>query len=132
MLTLAQLMFMGHIFGNCAVAFTKVSVVSSYLRIFPYNRFRIAMYITGGVTIALCFASIFATIFKCRPVAASWDLSIKGAKCYQLVNYMYVNSGVNIVTDLILCLAPLPYFWNMQLPRRQKIIVSTLFFIGGL
>lgn len=125
-------MFLGHIFANCAVTFTKISIVASYLRIFPYNRLRIAMHITGAFTIALCLASIFATIFKCRPVTASWDLSIKDPKCYELVIYIYVNSAVNIATDLVLCLAPLPYFWNMQLPRRQKVIVSTLFFIGGL
>ncbi|KAH8903381.1 hypothetical protein BR93DRAFT_940889 [Coniochaeta sp. PMI_546] len=127
-----KLMFIDHIFGSCAVTFTKTSIVASYLRIFPYRGLRIAMYITTAVTIALFFASIFTTIFQCSPVAAAWNFTITDRKCFRLVNYLYASTAVNIVTDIILCTAPLPYFWNLQLPRRQKVIVSTLFLIGGL
>lgn len=125
-------MFIDHIFGSCAVTFTKTSIVASYLRIFPYRGLRIVMYITTAVTIALFFASIFTTIFQCSPVAAAWNFTIIDRKCFRLVNYLYASTAVNIVTDIILCTAPLPYFWNLQLPRRQKVIVSTLFLIGGL
>ncbi|OIW26664.1 hypothetical protein CONLIGDRAFT_683625 [Coniochaeta ligniaria NRRL 30616] len=128
---LIQLMLIDHIFGSCATTFTKLSIVASYLRIFPYRGLRILMYATAAVTIALFVASIFTTIFQCMPIAAAWDFTITNAKCYKLVDYLYSSTAVNIVTDLILCIAPLPCLWNLQLPRRQKVTISALFFVGG-
>jgi len=32
---------------------------------------------------------------------------------------------------LILCVVPIPYFWKLQLPVRQKMMASCLFFLGG-
>lgn len=125
-------MFVGNIFYASAITFTKLSIMASYLRIFPYNTLRIGMYVTGAVTIGLFIASIPVTIFQCNPVPAAWDFNIKGAVCYDFINFLYVSTAVNVTTDLVLCVAPLPYFWNLHLPKKQKIIVSSLFFIGGL
>jgi hypothetical protein len=125
-------MFVGNIFYCCAITFTKLSIIVSYLRIFPYNRLHVAMYITAAVTVGLFIASVPATIFQCSPVSAAWDFTIKDAHCYKFVNFLYASTAINVTTDLVLCAAPLPYFWNLQLPRKQKIIVSFLFFIGGL
>lgn len=119
MLTSEQLMMVDHIFGSCAITFTKVSIVASYLHIFPYRSLRIVMYTTAAVTVALFVASIFATVFQCTPVAAAGDFTITDAKCYKLVNYLYDSTAVNIVTDLVLCIAPLPCLCNLQLPRRE-------------
>ncbi|RKU47651.1 hypothetical protein DL546_008841 [Coniochaeta pulveracea] len=129
---LLKLMFAIHIFSAIAVTCTKLSIIASYLRIFPYEGFRRLMYVTGAVTIALFITSIFVTIFKCVPVQASWDFTVKHPKCFKLSHYLYASTGINIATDLILCLSPLPYFYKMQLPRRQKTIISVLFGIGGL
>jgi hypothetical protein len=125
-------MFVIHILFALAVTFTKLSIIVSYLRIFPYQGFRRLMYGTGALTIALFITSIFVTVFKCLPVAASWDFAIKSPKCIRLSHYLYASTGVNILTDLTLCLSPIPYFYKMQLPKRQKTIVSVLFGIGGL
>jgi hypothetical protein len=126
-------MFIANIFYACAITFTKLSIIVSYLRIFPYNSMRIAMYITGAITVALFVASIPATIFQCNPISAAWDFSISrsAAKCYLFIHFLYATTAVNVTTDLILCTAPLPFFWNLQLPRKQKVIVSMLFFVGG-
>ena len=127
-------MFLGNIFYVCAITFTKLSIIVSYLRIFPYNRLHVAMYVTAVVTVGLFIASVPATILQCIPVSAAWDLSVddKGAKCFSFTNFLYASTAINVTTDLVLCTAPLPYFWSLQLPKKQKIIVSFLFFIGGL
>lgn len=129
-----QLMFIGNIFYVCAITFIKLSIIVSYLRIFPYNTLRLSMYLTAAVTVGLFIASVPATIFQCSPVSAAWDLTIDNAdsKCFTFINFLYASTAINVTTDLVLCTAPLPYFWNLQLPKKQKIIVSSLFFIGGL
>ncbi len=42
------------------------------------------------------------------------------------------STAINVTTDLILCIVPIPLFWRLQLPKRQKIMISGLFFLGGL
>jgi len=128
-------MFVANIFYACAITFTKLSIIVSYLRIFPYRTVRIAMYVTAAITIGLFVASVPATIFQCSPVSAAWDLSRTAgggdARCFTFVNFLYASTAINVTTDLVLCTAPLPYFWNLQMPRKQKAIVSALFLVGG-
>ncbi|KAB5539469.1 hypothetical protein GE09DRAFT_1138949 [Coniochaeta sp. 2T2.1] len=131
-----QLMFMANIFYATAITFTKLSIIASYLRIFPYQTLRYLMYVTAAVTLGLFIASVPATIFQCSPISAAWDFDLTQGednppKCYTFVNFLYATTGVNVVSDLVLCCAPLPYFWRLQMARRQKFIVSGLFFIGG-
>ncbi|KEY66070.1 hypothetical protein S7711_08888 [Stachybotrys chartarum IBT 7711] len=126
-----RLMYVGNVFYAAAIATTKVSIVASYLRIFPGKTFRLVMYITAGIVICHGVAAIPAMIFQCSPISAAWDFTIQGARCYPLVNYLYASTGINIVTDLVLCIYPVPYFWKLNLPRKQKFILSALFFVGG-
>ena len=124
-------MFVANVFYACAIATTKLSIIASYLRIFPNSGLRKFMYVTGVFIIGLWISAIFATVFQCRPINAAWDFTIEG-KCYSFVNFLYASAGVNIATDLIVCLAPIPYFWKLNLPVRQKMIVSFLFLVGLL
>ncbi|KAL1902484.1 hypothetical protein Sste5346_001465 [Sporothrix stenoceras] len=126
-----QLMFVANIFYAAAIAFTKLSIIASYLHIFaPRGLLKTTLYVTGGVTIGLGLASVPATIFECIPVAGAWSLS-DDAHCYTFVNFLYASTAINVTTDLILCIVPIPLFWRLQLPQRQKIMISVLFFLGG-
>lgn len=69
-------MFVGNSLSACAVAFTKLSIISSYLRVFPHQSLRVTMFITMAITIGLMLASIPVTVFQCDPVRAAWDFTI--------------------------------------------------------
>lgn len=126
-------MFVANIFYAAAIAFTKLSILASYLQIFaPRGLLKIMLYATGCVTIGLGVASVPATIFECIPVVGAWTLMGNEARCYTFVDFLYASTAINVTTDLILCIAPIPLFWRLQLPRRQKIMISVLFFLGGL
>lgn len=128
-----QFMLVGNVFYALAIAFTKLSIVASYLHIFsPSGVMCWLMWATAAVTAGLLVASVPATVFQCRPVAAAWDFSLPRDGCYTFVNFLYASTAINTATDLVLCIAPLPYFWRLQLPVRQKVLVSVLFFLGGL
>ncbi|ERT03248.1 plasma membrane protein Pth11 [Sporothrix schenckii 1099-18] len=127
-----QLMFVANIFYAAAIAFTKLSILASYLHIFaPRGLLKTTLYATACVTVGLGVASVPATIFECIPVAGAWSLNDSAAHCYTFVNFLYASTAINVTTDLILCLVPIPLFWRLQLPRRQKIVISVLFFLGG-
>jgi hypothetical protein len=115
-----------------AIAFTKLSIMVLYLRIFPDNTLRKIIYATSAFTIAFCIASVFATIFQCSPIRAAWDFDIKGSKCYDYTNFLYASAGINVATDVLICTMPLRHFWRLKLPKKQKLILCVLFVVGGL
>lgn len=127
-----QLMFVANIFYSAAIAFTKMSIIASYMNIFnPRGLLKIVLQVTGFITIGLGVASIPATIFECIPVDGAWSITDSHAKCYTFVHFLYASTAINVATDLVLCVVPIPLFWRLQLPRRQKVMISGLFFLGG-
>ncbi|KAL2277345.1 hypothetical protein FJTKL_00058 [Diaporthe vaccinii] len=127
-----EFLWAGHILYSFAIAFAKLSIISSNFRIFPHDRLHKLMYVMLTVTLALLVVSVMATIFICLPIQAAWDPTIRAqAKCYQFPTFLYASTTVNIVTDVVLCTAPLPYFLRLGLPRKQKIGACLLFIVGG-
>lgn len=128
-----EFMWAGHILYSFAIAFANLSIISSYFRIFPHNRLHKLMYVMLAVTLSMLAASVIATVFICLPVQAAWDPTIRAqAKCYRFPSFLYASTTINIVTDVVLCTAPLPYFLRLRLPRKQKVGACLLFIVGGL
>lgn len=67
----------------------------------------------------------------CNPVEAFWDTSIEG-KCLDELQVWYVMAAVNLVTDFVVFSLPLPVIKNLQLPKRQKILLMGVFCLGFL
>ncbi|KAK0629461.1 hypothetical protein B0T17DRAFT_457636, partial [Bombardia bombarda] len=125
-----QLMYVAHVFYAAATAFTKLSIITSYLRIFPHELLRRVLYGTGAVVVGIGISAIFATVFQCRPVRAAWDFTVEGGQCIPFVDFLYANSAISIATDLVLIAAPLPYFWSLKLPLKQRLVICILFGVG--
>ena len=107
----------------------KISIVTSYLRVFPTTLFRRVMYALSGCVIAVWMCSILVTIFQCKPVRSAWDFTL-ARDCVDIVAFFYFSTAFSIFTDFLLCILPLPVFLRLKLPPRQKFIVSMLFGIG--
>ena len=122
-----QLMFVAHVFYAVATAFTKLSIITSYLRIFPHDTLRRVLYVTAAVCTGIGISAVFATIFQCSPVQAAWDFTIEDSQCFPFVNFLYANAAISIATDFVLVVAPLPYFWSLSLPLRQRLVICVLF-----
>ncbi|KAM7194241.1 hypothetical protein V8F33_007387 [Rhypophila sp. PSN 637] len=125
-----QLMFVAHIFYAAASTFTKLSIITSYLRIFPETSLRRLLYATAVLVVGIGISAIFATIFQCWPVQSAWDFSIEHRQCFQFRDFLYANAAISIVTDFLLVAAPLPYFWSLRLPLRQRLVICVLFGVG--
>lgn len=107
-------LFGAYLSYSTAIAFTKFSIMATYIRIFPHGILRKTVY--GTAIIVLCFwiSSIFAITFTCIPVQASWNYTIANAKCFPIVNFFYASSAFNIVTDILLCVLPIQTLWALQ------------------
>ncbi|KAF2478335.1 uncharacterized protein BDR25DRAFT_276256 [Lindgomyces ingoldianus] len=124
-----QYLFICQVLYAFAVAFTKISIIASYLRFVQEKRFRISMLITAVVIGGLWITGVFVTIFQCRPVSAAWDFTNLNGKCVNYVDYLYASSALTVATDIVLCVLPWPYFWKLQMSLKQRIILCLL--LGG-
>lgn len=124
-----QTLWICQVMYSTALTLAKLSIISSYHRLFPTTSLRRTMYTLGLFIILVWICNIFTTIFQCSPVKGAWDYSIP-AKCISVMKFYYFTTAFNILTDLLLCTLPLPLFWKLKLPFRERFIVSVLFMLG--
>ncbi|GIZ48687.1 hypothetical protein CKM354_001173700 [Cercospora kikuchii] len=117
---------------NCSLFCTKFSIMFQYLRIFPQRGIRIATY--ALMALVSCYATwrIISAILTCTPPAAFWDHSIKHKTCQDRLALSLASTSLNMITDILITVLPLPFLNKLQLPRRQKWALVGVFAIGGL
>lgn len=106
------------------IAFAKLSIVTTYLRIFPQRGFKICMYVMAVVTILLCIGSLSVSL------AVHWDWALHTRTQRIVIIWSYAYSSVNALTDFVLCLGPIPLFWQLNTNMRERIILCILFACG--
>ena len=117
----------------CAQTMIKMSLLLMYYRTSLVNeRFRIAIYAAGTLTIIWFLASFLDTIFQCKPIEASWNHSIPNAKC-QDIEKAALGTGIsNLILDALFIALPIPVIWDLSLPKRIKASLTGIFLLGVL
>ncbi|KAK8063981.1 hypothetical protein PG996_008633 [Apiospora saccharicola] len=118
-----------------SVTTAKMSILLLYLQLSPVPKVRWTVYFTLFVLVSYSLIATFTTIFGCVPIEATWNYSPAvhaGAACLDRKDAIYATSSLNIITDFTILLLPIPMFWNLQMPRRQKAALISLFLAGGV
>lgn len=109
---------------------TKTSILIFYLRLSKNKKyFRLATYLTMAVIIVGGTILTFFSIFACHPITKTFSNSTT-QKCIRLVTLYFAATPINVVTDAVILILPIPILTGMQLPRKQKIILVLLFALG--
>ncbi|RYP59389.1 hypothetical protein DL771_010904 [Monosporascus sp. 5C6A] len=118
---------------NIGLYFVKLSILFLYLRLFTSasSTLRRVSHVVVTIVVFASLWAIFSSALFCLPVASFWDKSIKG-KCLPLKPRWYAGAALNILTDFMILILPLPSIKNLQLPRRQKLALSLIFAVGFL
>ncbi|KAL6161683.1 hypothetical protein ACJBU6_00788 [Exserohilum turcicum] len=120
-----------------AYSFIKLSICLFLLRLADRTKWR--PFLIGMLVFLVVFTigSTFAIIFQCIPVRAGWDFNLRpptgDAKCYDPTIFKNVgvfNSSVNIATDLIFALIPIPMVWKLQVTLRTRIGLAAILSLG--
>lgn len=90
------------------------------------------MYVTAAIILAVWVCSLFITIFQCDPIEGAWDFTLQSKKCLPILKFFYFGSSVNIATDLVLCISPMPLFWKLNASLNERVILCLLFGTGLL
>jgi hypothetical protein len=125
-----QILFLCQCLHAAALTLVKLSIISTFWRLFPTKRMHYTLLTLGVLITSVSIATLFGTLFQCRPIAAAWDFAIQDAQCMEIRTLYYFSTSFSIATDVVLCLLPLPFFWRLKVSRHEKIIVSCLFGVG--
>ncbi|KAF1995169.1 hypothetical protein P154DRAFT_380442, partial [Amniculicola lignicola CBS 123094] len=113
----------------------KISITCLYYRIFAVSAksFRTACHITLAFFIATGLAFTIGTVFQCQPIAAFWDKTITGAKCFENEPWWISFAVIQILSDVWLMALPMRQVMKLSMTKTEKIglccVFSTGFFV---
>ena len=115
-----------------AIMSAKLAIILCYLRISPQKYFRISLYTTIAFVAGYHIAFMLALIFACHPIEKSWNFAILTGHCINRPSVYLINGVLNVVSDFIILILPLPMIRNIQMPLRQKFLIAGFFSVGSL
>ncbi|KAG7139094.1 hypothetical protein HYQ45_003893 [Verticillium longisporum] len=107
---------------------TKVSILCLYIRIFSYQGVQLLSKMLLAIVVISHTWIITSILTTCVPLDSIWIIEKKPSFCHSF-NVFWANAGLNMATDLLIFLLPLPVISKLRLPRRQKY---SLYFVSLL
>ncbi|KAI2990716.1 transcriptional regulator family: Fungal Specific TF [Aspergillus niger] len=129
--SLAGVVSSGSFLYTLCIAFTKLSILALYKRIFSIRPMILAANAVGATVILWCFGVCLIGGVVCIPLEKLWNPTIPGG-CIDLAKFYYGLQIPNIVTDAVILALPLKHVWNLQVPRAEKIMLTGIFCLGAL
>ena len=109
----------------------RLALLLMYIRLFGVSKpFRIATWTVLSFVTGYLFCNFLTLLFGCTPVQKYWKPEIPG-HCIVLNKADYAYGSMNVASDLLLFLLPLPMVWQLQLSSKEKIGLC-LVFMGGI
>jgi len=129
----AKVLLAAEVIWGCAISTVKVSILLLYHRIFALNNraFTATLWIVGIFIIGYCTTQTFAALFQCIPIEANWTVGIRH-HCVNSELGGTIISAVNVLTDFVLLVLPMPILYKLQKPWAQKAQIMGMFLLGGL
>lgn len=108
-----------------------MSILLLFLRILTYHYARRATQAMIAIVVLSHLWVVATVVTTCIPLDAFWDPTVKPTYCHPQ-QVWWANTGLNIATDFLIFVIPLPVIWQLQMPARQKILLLVLFALGFL
>lgn len=115
---------------NLGLNIVKISFLFQYRRIFPndtlHNICRWGLILIPIWTVI----QLILLSLTCSPL----ELIVPSthAWCLDTLPVWMTTSTVSLITDFAIFIIPLPLIWDLQIPRRQKVLVFGIFGLGFL
>ncbi|KAK6357294.1 hypothetical protein TWF718_001611 [Orbilia javanica] len=117
------------------VVLIKFSLLLFYYNLSVWHPLRWATIATGFCVIANALATIFAWSFQCNPTLP-WKhqnyMNPQGVCLVDTWKLEVATGSVNIITDVLIWIIPIPMIWRMQLSLRERIISIFTLGVGAL
>ncbi|CRG87261.1 hypothetical protein PISL3812_04278 [Talaromyces islandicus] len=117
---------------NIAMVLAKVSIFLQYPRLFQTKTMHILCRATISTIAIFGLWAVLSALLHCIPVAKSWYPKQLAGYCLSNEILWFVNSGVYIITDLVIMVTPISSSFSLYLSLRQKLALCVMFASGGL
>ena len=108
----------------------RLAIMLMYIRLFGVSKpFRIATWIVLTFVTGYLFCNLLTLIFGCTPMPKYWKPDLPG-HCIDLNKADYAYGSMNVGSDFLLFLLPLPMVWQLHLSRKEKFGVFLIFMSG--
>lgn len=115
-----------------SIIFSKLTILTLYMRIFTTRPYRIATYLTGVFLILMGLAGIITSVSICRPYSYFWDKTAPGGKCGDVIAAWRYFSVPNLLSDAVMLVLPLPVLYKLKVDVSVKICLALTFTMGGM
>ncbi|KAI4200221.1 MAG: hypothetical protein LQ350_004079 [Teloschistes chrysophthalmus] len=118
-----------------AATLNKISLLCFYKRLTTGGIYKLwyKWCIVGGIAfqVLMLIAFFIVAVNACKPLSAFWTpLATYPHECIDEGNYMLSFGIITIFLDFAILLLPIPLVMGLQLSRKQRIAVITLFGLG--
>ncbi|CAG8025955.1 unnamed protein product [Penicillium nalgiovense] len=129
--SLWKLLF-AHVFiYSTTVTLTKSSIIMFYRRIF---NLRWPLYFSMAIIISYFVAVVVTAAAACRPASYFWqqytDPTAEGT-CIDVRQFFLANGIAAVVIDVMILFVPTPIIWKLQMPKSQRVAVTSILLLGG-
>ena len=114
------------------LASAKLSLLFFYLRLSHIQWFRLCVYASMFLVVGYNIALVFPLIFACTPFKRNWDVTITEGSCIDRTPLYMATAVLNMATDILLLVLPIPMVVKLQMPRAQKAGLICIFGVGSL
>ena len=123
-------MYISSVFYLLSIYGYRMALLLMYIRLFGVSKpFRWATWIVMAFVTGYLFSNFLTLLFGCTPIAKYWRPQEPG-HCIDLVKADYAYGSMNVASDALLFLLPLPMVWQLQLSRREKVGLFLIFMSG--
>src|SRR2546423_6772497 len=133
------------------ISIVKYSILALYWRIFQYTSIRIPIWTMTGIVTCwgiACVSSsqcvalfsgamltlilqILVIIFQCNPISVFWTRA-PGIQCnIDLPAFFLAISILNILSDIVILVLPIPYVMSLSRSAGQKVAVCCVLLSGS-
>ncbi|KAF2837819.1 integral membrane protein, partial [Patellaria atrata CBS 101060] len=119
----------------------KISILCFYRRLSTgtiSTKFIWTVWLSIASVIGYMVAFMIALFATCRPIDAYWNFmdpawtSKHEYTCADEAAILFSAVIISMIQDIITCVLPIWFVWNLQLAKRQKIAVAGIFLVGFL
>ncbi|KAM0347395.1 hypothetical protein ACHAPU_004916 [Fusarium lateritium] len=89
-------------------------------------KFVAAYTVVGFVLMEILYLGVW-----CRPFNQYWAVPTENIQCSAASNHLITNAVINITSDIMIILIPMPIFLKSQLPLKRKAVLIGVFALGA-
>ncbi|KAG6358972.1 hypothetical protein INS49_012492 [Diaporthe citri] len=114
-----------------SMGFLKFSILKLYGSIFISRRFHYCLWAVHAFVAGLTISAAGVSIGQCTPIAYGWDQTIPGGSCVNYGLLVLIAGVLNVVTDLVILILPIPSVLRLQISKQKKHLIIFTFAMGS-